>query len=107
MNVKPMSNDLTFFDNDYLCQMLSSASDEQLNNILLEVCKEQHNREAIRQGNYTSKIREAIRDAIRAGYEINFYFHDYSDDEDHLPDLTIHSNNAIYMNINLTSPNPI
>lgn len=88
-------NGFTPFNHGYLCQMLRSASDEQLDNILLDVCKEQHRRNDVKKELYTTKIRDAIHEAVSAGFYINFF----TDIE--IPDFTIHSNNETLLNIEL------
>jgi len=97
--MKERNHDFTPFNHGYLCQMLHSASDEQLNNILLDVCKEQHRRKEEKKDEYFNNIRKAISDAVAAGYTIDFYWD--SDSED--PAFSIHCNNEYLYEVELTN----
>lgn len=67
-------NGFTPFNHGYLCQMLRSASDNELANVLNDVSKEQERREAAKKNEYLNNIRRAISDAVKAGYHIDFYY---------------------------------
>lgn len=88
------------FNHDYLCQMLRAASDFDLANVIFEVKKEQKRRTDEERQAYTEKIMEAIREAVKSGYIVNF-----SSDcaEEGFPELSIHSNNLplTYVDIKL------
>ena len=87
----------TPFNHGYLCQMLRSASDNELANILNDVSKEQERRAAAKKNAYINNIRNAISEAIKAGYGIDFYY----DSGCEGPNLTIHSNNEFLYDIEL------
>jgi len=91
------SNGTIPFNHGQLCQMLRSASDEQLDNILLDVCKEQHRRNDVKKELYTTKIRDAIHEAVSAGFYVDFF----TDIDNENPDFTIHSNNETLLSIEL------
>ena len=90
-------NGFTPFNHGYLCQMLRSASDNELANILNDVSKEQERRATAKKNAYINNIRNAISEAIKAGYCVNFYFN--SDSEDSA--FCIHSNNEFIYDIGL------
>ena len=87
----------TPFNHGYLCQMLRSASDEELANILNDVSKEQERRKEKKE-EYLNNIRKAISDAVAAGYTVDFYWD--SDSED--PAFSIHGNNEYLYEIELS-----
>jgi len=68
----------TTFNHGYLCQMLRSANDEELANIINDIAKEQQRRDIQQKMLYTEKITNAINEAVKAGYTINFYSTDNS-----------------------------
>ena len=86
MNAKSNPGGFTPFNHGYLCQMLHSANDEELANVINDVKKEQQRRDAQRKMLYTEKITNAIREAVQVGYKVNFYSNDYfgSDDDSEL-----------------------
>ena len=86
----------TPFNHGYLCQMLRSASNEELNNIFNDIEKEKKRRQTVEKEMLTAKIHNAINDAVNAGYNVEFYC--YNGNE---PDLVIHENNTILMGIDL------
>jgi hypothetical protein len=90
-------NGFTPFNHGYLCQMLRSASDNELANILNDVNKEQERRKDAKKNEYLNNIRKAISDAIKAGYNIDF-FPDSDSEESY---FSIHSNNEFLYNIEL------
>lgn len=85
------------FNHGYFCQMLRSATDEQLDNILFDVRKEQHRRKEGKKDEYLNNIRKAISDAVKAGFGVDFYYD--SDSEE--PALSIHSNNEFLYGVGL------
>lgn len=89
------SDGFTPFNHGYLCQMLRSASDDELANIFKDVSKEQERRRAERQEEYIKKIRNAIKEAIDNGYCVDFY----SDDRENVPEFSVHSNNEFIYEI--------
>lgn len=91
------SNGTIPFNHGQLCQMLRSARTEELANVVKDVRKEQERREAEKKNECLNNIRNAISDAIKAGYNVNFYFN--SDSED--PAFSIHSNNEFIYDIDL------
>lgn len=91
----------TPFNHGYLCQMLRSASDNELANIFKDVSKEQERRKAERKHEYLNNIRKAISDAIRAGYAVDFY----SDSNSENLDFSLHANNEFLYTIELYADN--
>ena len=87
----------TPFNHGYLCQMLRSASDNELANIFKDVSKEQERRKAERKNEYLNNIRKAISDAIHAGYAVDFY----SDSDSENPYFSLHANNEFLYTIEL------
>lgn len=90
-------NGFTPFNHGYLCQMLRSASDNELANILNDVSKEQERRKAAKKNEYLNNIRKAISDAVKAGYSVDFYWDSNSEDST----FSIHSNNEFLYDIEL------
>lgn len=82
-------NGFTPFNHGYLCQMLRSASDNELANIFNDVAKEKERRKTERREKYIKKIRDAIKEAIDNGYCVDFY----TDDRENVPEFSVHSNN--------------
>lgn len=91
------SNGTIPFNHGQLCQMLRSASDNELANVINDVSKEQERRETTKKNECLNNIRKAISEAVKAGYSVNFYFN--SDSED--PAFTVHSNNEFLYDIEL------
>ena len=90
-------NGSTPFNHGYLCQMLRSASDNELANILNDVSKEQQRRVEAKKNEYIKKIQDAIDEATDAGYVISFYRTSF---EEHA-DYTIDENDACLLSIGL------
>ena len=99
MNVKSMPGGYTPFNHGYLCQMLRSATAEELLNVVKDVRKEQERREAEKKNEYLNNIRKAISDAIHAGYAVDFY---YSSDSADLA-FSAHANNEYLYEIDLST----
>ena len=76
-------NGFTPFNHGYLCQMLRSASDNELANILNDVSKEQQRRVEAKKNEYIKKIQDAIDEATDAGYVISFYHTSFEDQADY------------------------
>lgn len=93
--MKECNHDFTPFNHGYLCQMLRSASDDELANIFKDVSKEQERRKTERREKYIKKIRDAIKEAIDNGYCVDFY----CDDCENVPEFSVHSNNEIIYEI--------
>lgn len=87
----------TPFNHGYLCEMLHSASDNELANVINDVNKEQERRKAAKKNEYLNNIRKAISEAVKAGYSVDFYFN--SDSEDSA--FSVHSNNEFIYDIEL------
>lgn len=87
--MKEHNCDFTPFNHGYLCQMLRSASDDELANILNDVTNEKERRKTERREKYIKKICDAIKEAIDNGYCVDFY----ADDNENVPEFSIHSNN--------------
>lgn len=87
----------TPFNHGYLCQMLRSASYDELANVFKDVSKELERRKAEKKDEYLSNIRKAISDAIRAGYAVDFY----SDSDSENPYFSLHANNEFLYTIEL------
>ena len=98
--MKERNDGFTPFNHGYLCQMLRSASDGELANILNDVSKEQERRKE-KEEEYLVNIRKAISDAIEAGYTVDFYWD--SDSKD--PAFSIHGNNKYLYEIELSPDN--
>ena len=99
--MKERNGCFTPFNHGYLCQMLRSANDEQLANVLNDVSKEQERRNEKKE-EYLNNIRKAISDAVAAGFGVDFYY-DYSNSEG--PSFTVHSNNEFLYGIELFTDN--
>ena len=85
MNEKPIT-----FNHGYLCQMLRAADGFQLARVIEDVKKERARRSEEQRKKYADNILDAIREAIEAGYEVNFW----TDSTDEMvPDYCIHANN--------------
>ena len=90
-------NGFTPFNHGYLCQMLRSASDDELNNIINDVQKEKERRVEIKKNEYIKKIMDAIDEATDAGYVISFYRTSFEEQADY----TIDENDACLLSIEL------
>ena len=90
-------NGFTPFNHGYLCQMLRSASDDELDNIVNDVRKEKERRANVKKEEYLTKIREAITEATDAGYVVAFYQNSFTDVADYLID----ENSEISLDIQL------
>ena len=93
------SNGTIPFNHGQLCQMLRSASTEQLANVIKDVRKEQERREVEKKNKYLNNIRKAISDAVHAGYVVNFY---YSSDSADLA-FSAHAANEYVYEIDLST----
>ena len=91
------SNGTIPFNHGQLCQMLRSASDNDLANVLNDVSKEQQRRVESKKNEYIKKIQDAIKDATDAGYTIAFYQSSLSD----YPYYRINENDALLLDIDL------
>lgn len=81
--MKERNDNFTPFNHGYLCQMLRSASDNELNNIINDIQKEKDRRYDAKKEECRNKIFEAIKDAVEAGYTIAFYQNSASDYADY------------------------
>ena len=90
-------NGFTPFNHGCLCQMLRSASDNELANILNDVSKEQQRRAEAKKNEYTKKIQDAINEATDAGYVISFYRTSFEEQADYMID----ENDACLLSIEL------
>ena len=90
-------NGFTPFNHGYLCQMLRSASDNELANILNDVSKEQQRRVEANKNEYIKKIKDAIDEATDAGYVISFYHTSFEEQADY----RIDENDACLLDIEL------
>ena len=90
-------NGFTPFNHGYLCQMLRSASDNELANILNDVSKEQQRRAEAKKNKYIKKIQDAINEATDAGYVISFYHTSFEEQADY----RIDENDACLLDIEL------
>lgn len=77
------------FNHGRLCELLRAANDAQLANVIEDVKKIQEERRVARKSIHLLKIREAIQDAIKDGYDINIS----TMDDISAPDCVIHMNN--------------
>lgn len=84
------------FNHGYLCEMLRSASDNELANVFNDLSQEQERRNTEKKNKYIDNIRNAISEAIKAGYSVDFYDCDYED-----PSFSIHCNNEFLYNVKL------
>jgi hypothetical protein len=87
----------TPFNHGYLCEMLRSASDHELANIINDISKEQERRKTAKKNEYLNNIRNAISEAVKAGYSVDFF----SDSDSEDPYFSIHSNNEFLYEIEL------
>lgn len=87
----------TPFNHGHLCEMLHAASDDELANVINDVNKEQERRKTAKKNKYLNNIRNAISEAVKAGYSVDFYWD--SDSED--PAFTVHCNNEFLYEIEL------
>ena len=97
--MKELNGGFTPFNHGYLCQMLRSASDDELDNVFKDVRKELERREEEKKDKYLDNIRKAISDAVAAGYSIDFYW----DSDSEAPAFTIHCNNEYLYEIELSA----
>lgn len=95
--MKERNDGFTPFNHGYLCQMLRSASDDELNSIIYDVQKEKERRANAEKEEYLKKIREAITEATNAGYTIAFY----QDSSIDVADYLIDENSEISLDIEL------
>lgn len=95
--MKERNHDFTPFNHGYLCQMLHSANDNELDNIINDVRKEKERRIEAKKNEYIKKIQDAIDEATDAGYVISFYRTSF---EEHA-DYTIDENDACLLSIGL------
>lgn len=95
--MKERNGGFTPFNHGYLCQMLRSASDNELANVINDVQKIQEQRKAAKKNEYLNNIRKALSDAIKAGYSVDFF----SDSDPDSPYFSIHSNNEFLYDIEL------
>lgn len=77
--------------------MLHAASDDELANVINDVSKEQERRKTAKKNEYLNNIRNAISEAVKAGYSVDFYWD--SDSEDSA--FTVHCNNEFLYEIEL------
>lgn len=89
------SNGTIPFNHGQLCQMLRSASDKELANVINDVRKIQEQRKDTRKQTHAAAIKSVIDAAIKDGYAVRFI----ESDEETL--FTIHANNYLYTNIDL------
>ena len=87
----------TPFNHGYLCEMLRSASDNDLANVINDVSKEQERRKAAKKNEYLNNIRNAISEAVKAGYSVDFYW----DSDSEGSAFSVHSNNEFLYEIEL------
>lgn len=97
MNAKSTPGGFTPFNHGYLCQMLRSASDNELNNIINDVQKEKERRAETKKNEYIKKIQNAINEATDAGYVISFYHTSFEEHADYMID----ENDACLLDIEL------
>ena len=90
-------NGFTPFNHGYLCQMLRSASDDELDNIINDVRKEKERRADAKKNEYIKKIQDAIDEATDAGYVISFYRTSFEEQADYMID----ENDACLLSIGL------
>lgn len=90
-------NGFTPFNHGYLCQMLRSASDDELDNIINDVRKEKERRADEKKNEYIKKIQDAIDEATDAGYVISFYRTSFEEQADYMID----ENDACLLSIGL------
>lgn len=98
--MKERNDGFTPFNHGYLYQMLRSASDEELSNILNDVSKEQERRREKKE-EYLNNIRKAISDAVAAGYCVDFYYDSGVEEST----FSVHSNNEFIYEIELSPDN--
>lgn len=84
------------FNHGYLCEMLRSASDSELANVINDVQKVQEQRKDTRKQMHEAAIRSVIDAAIKDGYAVRF-IERYDADEGTL--FTIHANNSLCTDI--------
>ena len=95
--MKERNHDFISFNHGYLCQMLHSASDNELDSIINDVRKEKERRSDAKREEYKNKIVEAIKDAVDAGYTVAFY----QDSTCEYSDYRINENDALVLDIEL------
>ncbi len=91
------SNGTIPFNHGQLCQMLRSASDKELANVINDVRKVQEQRKDARQQMHAAAIKSVIDAAIKDGYAVKFIERYDTSDEATL--FTIHANNSLYTDI--------
>lgn len=95
--MKERKGGFTPFNHGYLCQMLRSASDNELTNIINDVTKEKERRRNANKEEHLKNIREAITKATDAGYVVVFYPSSFSDSAE----FSIDENSEISLDIQL------
>ena len=85
------------FNHGYLCEMLRSAKDDELANVINDVKKIQEQRKDYHKQMHIFAIKNAINAAIKDGYAIKFIERYDSLDEGTL--FTIHANNFLCTDI--------
>ena len=95
--MKERDHGFTPFNHGYLCQMLRSASDDELDNIINDVRKEKERRVEAKKNEYIKKIQDAIDEATDAGYVISFYRTSFEEQADYMID----ENDACLLSIGL------
>lgn len=95
--MKERNGGFTPFNHGYLCQMLRSANNDELNSIIYDVQKEKERRANAEKEEYLKKIHEAITEATNAGYTIAFY----KDSSTDVADYLIDENSEISLDIEL------
>jgi hypothetical protein len=89
--------DFTPFNHGYLCEMLRSANDKDLISVFEDVNKELERRKAAKKNEYLNNIRNAISEAVKAGYRVSFY---YDFDSEHAA-FSVHDVNESFYDIKL------
>lgn len=95
------SNGTIPFNHGQLCQMLRSASDNELANVINDVQKIQEQRKTAKKNEYLNNIRKAISDAIKAGYSVDFYYDSGIEESA----FSVHGNNEFIYEIELSTDN--
>lgn len=85
------------FNHGYLCEMLRAADGFQLARVIEDVKKEQARRSEELRKKYADNILDAIREAIDAGFVVNFC----SDGNEDNPEYCVHANNLFLTNVSV------
>ena len=84
------------FNHGYLCEMLRTASDDELANVINDVQKIQNQRKVARKQMHAIAIKNALDAAVKDGYIVRFVEHYEDDVIDDTTVFDLHAYDSIY-----------